>query len=111
LEDRGAGGERWPGWEGDVQRAALRYVHAFAGAGEGSVQGACGGVAGTLGGHAMKRQFQVIQFMQDGSEERYEVAARNYSTCWRNRVQWAKGLERTRSIVVHELTADTEGGK
>lgn len=51
----------------------------------------------------MKRRFQIIQVMQDGSEERYVVTARNYSTCWRNRVQWAKGLERTRSIVVHEL--------
>lgn len=41
--------------------------------------------------------------MLDGSEKRYEVTARSYQTCWRNRVQWAMHLERTRSIVVHEL--------
>lgn len=50
-----------------------------------------------------KRCFLVIHVMQDGSEERYEITARNYRTCWRNRAEHAMRLETTRSIVIHEL--------
>lgn len=52
-----------------------------------------------------KRTFQVIHVMRDGSEERYEITARNYRTAWRNRADHAMRLEDTRSIVIHEISA------
>jgi hypothetical protein len=55
----------------------------------------------------MKR-FLIIHVMPGGSEERYEITARNYRTAWRNRAEHAMHLEDTRCIVIHEIHEPAE---
>ncbi len=51
----------------------------------------------------MKRQFQVIQVMNDDSERRFKITARNYKSAWRKISEDAMFLDMTRGITMHEI--------